>query len=623
MADGARILMAKIVDVTDVPEFPGAGMLVFDDGRPPLLALPEIADEHRERLGMSAMREGVAGPGAPDPDAWKNHWGGTLGNTMHGEQQPVSVAAPAPQPPPSTPAPTPEPPSPGPQSAEGTSPPAPPADPNAEAMAASDARMREALRTGRTPGGAPQPVTPAGFSPESNKVVTEKGPAYDPEAARDRLAAAGMVLDAQMAKAASDKETADAQLSDATAKNLAAQQAVAQQNAAIQRKQMAFQQQDARLQQDLADYTESAKPDPNRYWSTPGGAFSGMLSIIGQGLGAFGATIGHTDNWAFQAAQKKIQLEMAAQQEAYDAGRGDRKNALARLTEYYHGDIDMAKLALQQALNKVAETETLKFGAMARSKDIASNAQVLAAKFQEQQLLNEQARADLAAGKTTTTSEEKWHKASGGGDGSKRLTFEQELALRKGLGPKGLAPKDEVHTEVDYGGKKRDLLEARQSVEEEAKAYGLTYNRETGEILTKDGKPVDPDKLSIPGVGRVHMPASGLLSSEAARAVRRARLKTTSAYRKAITGVAFSPQEAKEAEEATHGETETDALRTLQERAANLAERDRAIDSEYPAHIVENYRQRQAETNIQRANRAGSKPKVTPYSGRADDEADE
>src|SRR4051794_3133824 len=59
--------MAKIIDVTNVPELPGAGLLHFDDGRPPLMALPEIADEHRERLGISAMRAGVAGPGAgPD-----------------------------------------------------------------------------------------------------------------------------------------------------------------------------------------------------------------------------------------------------------------------------------------------------------------------------------------------------------------------------------------------------------------------------------------------------------------------------------------------------------------------------------------------------------------------------
>lgn len=613
--------MAKIVDVTDVPEFPGAGLLHFDDGRPPLMALPEIADEHRERLGLTAMQDGVAGPGAPDPDAWKTKFGGTLGNTGFGDAPPTPPAAPAP-PPVTPPAPPAE------QGASGVppaiaAPPEPPAapDPNEQAVAAGDARLQQMLATGRMPAGPAMPVRPAGFSPDTKKVVHEAGPAYDPRAAGERLDAADMVLDAQMAKAASDKQTADAMAADAAAKNAAAQQQLAAQQAEIARKKLDFQQQDARLQQDLADYTESAKPDPNRYWSTTGGAFSGMLSIIGQGLGALGATIGHTDNWAFQAAQKKIQLEMAAQQEAYDAGRGDRKNALARLTDYYHGDIDMAKLALQQALNKVAETETLRFAAQARSKDIVANAQVLAAQFQQQQLLNEQARAELAMGKTTTTTEDKYHQATGGTPAGKQLTPEQLLAIRKGLRPANtLSPKEEVKTQIAYGEKKRDLLEARQSVEEEAKAYGLHLDRETGEILGPDGKPPDPEKLSIPGVGRLHMPASGLLSSEAARAARRARLKTTSAYRKAITGVAFSPQEAKEAEEATHGETEADALRTLQERAAHLAEVDRSIDAEHPPAIVENYRQRQGETNIERSKRGASKPKVTPYAGREDDE---
>ena len=53
--------MAKVIDVTDVDDIPGAGMLHFDDGRPPLMALPEIADDYRTHLGIPDNR--VAGPG--------------------------------------------------------------------------------------------------------------------------------------------------------------------------------------------------------------------------------------------------------------------------------------------------------------------------------------------------------------------------------------------------------------------------------------------------------------------------------------------------------------------------------------------------------------------------------
>jgi hypothetical protein len=282
--------------------------------------------------------------------------------------------------------------------------------------------------------------------------------------------------------------------------------------------------------------------------------------------------------------------------------------------------MDMAKLALQQSLNKVAETETNRFAAQARSKDISANAQLMAAQFQQQQLLSEQARAELAQGKTTKTYDEKYHQASGGSSGGKPLTLEQELALRKGKQKPGVGPKEELKTQIAYGEKKRDTLDARQSVEEEAKAYGLHRNRDTGEFVDASGKPVDPENVSIPGVGRLHMPSSGFFSTEAARAARRARIKTTSAYRKATTGVAFSPQEAKEAEEAMHGETEADAVRTLIERSNALDERDRAIDAEHPPEIVENYRRRQGETNIERNKRGAAHPKVTPYAGRADDE---
>ncbi|HYQ03723.1 MAG TPA: hypothetical protein VER96_33850 [Polyangiaceae bacterium] len=582
--------MAKIVDVTDVPEFPGAGLLHFDDGRPPLMALPEIADEHRERLGIGDQR--IADNSAEQPSAggslwdkftkgepgWENRVGGKLGPVA---TDAPPAAAPAAAPTPSAPVPTPEPPTPGPQGTEGAQPPPASSDPNAEAMAASDARMREALRTGHLPGAAPQPFTPAGFSPDSNKVVTERGPAYDTAAAHDRLAAAGMVLDAQMAKAASDKETADAQLADAAAKNLAAQQEAARNKAEIQRKQMAFQQQDARLQQDLAEYTESAKPDPNRYWSTPGGAFSGMLSIIGQGLGAFGATIGHTENWAFQAAQKKIQLEMAAQQEAFDAGRGDRKNALARLTEYYHGDIDMAKLALQQSLNKVAETETLRFGAQARSKDIAANAQVLAAQFQQQQLLNEQARADLAAGKTTTTSEEKYHRASGGGSGSKPLTLDQEMALRKGLGPQNpISAKAERKFQIDYGKAKEAEAAARTGLKNLAGKIGAVWDQKTGRWVMPKGK-----EPSVAGHGATGWVPNALTSQEG-RDFRQVKTDVLSNTLKMRSGTAVTEDEFKRLDNMVSGTYDSDLLGGLNllqgEQDAAAHERDAG----YGADIV-------------------------------------
>jgi len=631
--------MAKIVDVTDVPELPGAGLLHFDDGRPPLMALPEIADEHRQRLGMSAMRDGVAGPGAA-PDYAKQdredlvntakkvgNWLTTPFHTREGEspppgaapQQPlppnVSVATPqqwAAMQPPAAPA------AQGAAPAVSAAPPAPepeaqdpvgnPIDP---ALAAADARLAGYLESGRGPGSGAG-ARPAGFSPDTKKVTTEAGPAYDAGAARDRLDAGAAVLQAQMAKAESERQQADATAAHAAAQHAAAQQQLANEQAEMVRKQQAYQEQDQNLQKELADYSEEAKPDPNKFWSTPGGAFSGVLSIIGQGLGAFGATLGRTENWAFQAAQQKMRMEMAAQEKAYDAGRGDRKNALARLAEYYHGDMDKARLALSQSLNKVAETETLAFGAQSRSKDIAANAKVLAAQFQQQQLLDEQKRMELAAGKTTTESTDKYHQASSGGP--QRLSVDQQLALRKALKERGLSADKEADIGVKYGAEKREVDSTKQALDAQAGAFGgLKINWKSAEVLGPDGKPVDPTKVSIPGLGVVASKVPGFLAGSDGRMSRRVVKQAVDAYRKMSTGVAYSPEELEAATDQYIGFNNEDTIRNLQRHVAEVAAKDRSLEAGFPKETVQTRDRRAAETNVEHARAGARAPKVTAY----------
>ncbi len=631
--------MAKIVNVTDVPELPGAGLLHFDDGRPPLMALPEIADEHRERLGMSAIRDGVAGPGVSpdlaerDRDDFVNtakkvgNWFTTPFHQREGEAPPVS-AVPQQQPagvkvaspeewaamhptpaalppqgngvPPGIAAP---PTAPVPQEATATDEQADPA------LAASDARFDQYLTTGRRVGTGV--ARPAGFSPDTKKVITEARPAYDVTAAGERLDAGSAVLHAQMAKAESERQQADAMAAHAAAQHLAAQQQAANLQADMLRRQQAYQEQDGKLQADLADYSESAKPDPNKFWSSPIGAFSGVLSIIGQGLGAFGATLGRTDNWAFQAAQQKMRLEMAAQEKAYDSGRGDRKNALARLADYYHGDMDKARLALSQSLNKVAETETLAFGAQSRSKDIAANAKVLAAQFQQQQLLDEQRRMELAAGKTTSESTEKYHQATSG-DGP-RLSLADELAIRKDRRKEAPTADKQADIQLKYGEQRRNLDAARQAYQEQADALGVKVNWKSGEVLGKDGKPVDPTKVSIPGIGTVADKLPNWSVGVEGRRVRNVMKKAIDAYRKESTGVAYSPEELAAATDQYIGFSNEDTIRNFQQHVSEIAAKDRSLEAGFPKDVVRTRDQRAKETNIDHAKAGGSAPKVTPY----------
>jgi len=312
-----------------------------------------------------------------------------------------------------------------------------------------------------------------------------------------------------------------------------------------------------------------------------------IFGAIGQGLGAFGASLNHTENFAFKYVQSQIQADIAQQQAEYEAGRADRNNALARFVNYYHGDMDMAKAAMLQAQNKVAETETQAFAAQAQSKDISANAQVLAAQFGQQQLLAEQQRAELAQGKTTITSEDKFHQASGGGDGSKPLTLEQQLAIRKGVtgkpakdqGALGLTAQGVARQKANYGTKNEQIERANASFEDEAKLMGLAVDRDTGTLVDpKTGKPARGPEKS-PGVGYVAGHVPDFLTGEEGRAARRARMNSARLHAQAIYDKSITADEAEHEVPTIMGKNPEDWFNSLKQRVHELHQYKRELDT--------------------------------------------
>lgn len=635
--------MAQVVNVTDVPELPGAGMLHFDDGRPPLMALPEIAGDYREKLGLSDERLAMtpqqslsSNTNPPEKlDAGGGVFGGAPGwqDNFHGRTAPAPVA---PSPPPAAPA-VPVPPQQAPQGAVGAPPPdiaAPPPPPSVtdQVQQARDVVAQRAsaeLIRGTTGGG---PARAAGYAPVSQKVITEQGAPYDPQAAGQRLEADKALLDAKLGEAATAKQIADAQAAKAASDNLAAQKRLADQQAEIQRKQTNYQQQNQHMERELQDYSQSAQPDPNRFFSsrTP---VANMMSAIGQALGAAGASLGHTQNFAFEYVQSQIKNDIAAQQQAYESGRADRNNALARFANYYHGDIDMAKAGLNIAMNKVAETEAQQFAAQSQSKTITAGAQALAAQFQADSLKREQDKAALAMGTTKIESSDKYHAAEGGGQ--RPLTpAEQEARLKllpkNGSVPQGFGaiPAQRVARLQDsYGAKKEDLANARHALNEEARSYGLKINHDTGEVLQPNGKPADASSLDLPGVGRVKGKLPDFLAGPEGRAARNARLDSVISYYKAAHGIQLTPEQAESAQQRLLGSTDEDAIRSLQQRAKHLNELDEQADAtaaSIGSPLVES-RQR-AEKNVKYSRATGTPlqpdPGVTGAAATSPDEPD-
>jgi len=504
-----------VVKVEPIPDQPGARLLHFADGKPPIVALEEVARPHEERLAHEAespvirgiknfLQPPIAGdsPMAERRRQWqRERLGDEAPPAVVSISDQVSNAPPPAEPPPAA-APAPASEGAAPPPAAGSPPaPAPAAAPlttDQLAAQAEDAERRAAI--GRLQNGVWDPGSAgrkAGFTPSAQRTTTEHGPAYDEAAEAKRQELGAAVLAAQQAKAESDKATFDEAAKSAALRNLEATQDAARIRAGMLEKEANHQRQEASMQKDLADYSEAEKPDPRKYWSTPGGAFSGMLSAIAQGLGAFAAIRSGTENFALKIAQEKMRMEMAAQEKAYDNGRGDRKNALARMVEHYNGDMDLARLGLREALAKTAQTETERFAAQSRSKDVMNQAKILTAQFAQDGMEAQQARKDLAAGKVTTTQDERYQQAvAARAPGYHAQTQAQRDADLKRAGPKKATDSNFEANRLKYGEKKEAEAPARAGLAKIAGAIGAVWDQETGKWVMPKGK-----EVSIPGHG--------------------------------------------------------------------------------------------------------------------------
>lgn len=90
-----------------------------------------------------------------------------------------------------------------------------------------------------------------------------------------------------------------------------------------------------------------ATVDPNRMFKGEGGTATAIVAALAAGLGAFGATLGRTENFALNTINGMINRDVAAQ-EAEIKIKGDAAdNALAQLNRGL-GDMDQSKMLLRQ-----------------------------------------------------------------------------------------------------------------------------------------------------------------------------------------------------------------------------------------------------------------------------------
>lgn len=617
--------MAVPIGFEQDPEMPpGVGRFHFDDGESIYGEQPELA------MQLSDQRTAQAPPEAlgfnPDVGQWSNP-------RFAPAPQQVADVPPipnAPNAPPAAPQPIPN---------------AQPGQPPRIVPAGAPEQPQQAAREPFTPeeqayinrpvGGAPG-VDPRRMRAQGVPVprtiqttVKSTTPAPPiPDEMRERYAAAQHkyeqtqfdILDEQQARAAYEAANAKRQAIEATDETLRLQRAQ-------QTKEDKYRENRARMQTTVDEANANERIDPDRWFSNRS-TFSQIMLVIGQvlsgGLQGLGGNTSSFDNML-----KRMQdVDATDQQRQIQRREQGRNNQLAMFTEQWGGDVEAGKAALKLAQNQLIDKQIAAYAASTKNEDVALRSQewlaqreLENAKLEQQlyvsamgggqemtQVVNEevvQPRA-ASAGRAPTVAE-RYHRG-------KELT-----GLRAGVAgdirSESGAPSPDASARwghqqqqfdtkqvTEYGEKKTGLADAKTELNDLASKAGATIDWKTGKVTAPTG--------DIPGQGYVQGALPRIVLSQKGRDVRRSLGKAVSAYRKSVTGVAFSPKEAEEAAADTFGRTDTDLIHGLQDMVTKVNARERSIEGEYLPDVRRAHEANQQDVNI---NRVVPTTKVKPY----------
>lgn len=388
----------------------GAGLFEGDDGREVYAHMPDVAAQfagamgprHDARLAMNdagaganmSLADGGMSPAPPKPPMMSD-----AGASMQPQNRDPSQFLPVGGAPNATPVAAPPPGEMGPPSP----PPMPP--PPGEAQREGIANLLQGIAN--TPGGG---ARPAGWRPKGQSVTIEAGAPYSETQANDRalaesdvqrahLAGISAFANQQEANAAAmgvQREKVETELQEAKGKQAAKQQMYDDERARVQ---------------GLIDATASQKIDPGRWFNE--NKFGGIMAIIGQAMGAWAATKGHTENFAQRIVDNTIDNDIAAQRTDIEQGRAKYGNALQML-HLQMGDMDQATAALKMIQEKAVNLEIARQGAMSQSTDAKAKAGEWVAQRNQDFVKSEQGFQNAALGKVTTKTDQAYQEATSG-----------------------------------------------------------------------------------------------------------------------------------------------------------------------------------------------------------------
>lgn len=596
--------MAQVVRYDPDPEYPGLGTALFDDGSE--LYLPETDLPPIPSLGdvgavAGPMQFGEVGTPTRDDVAAVMRSPEPVSTTQSIQQQ-LGVV---PQPPTAQAGAMALPQVSAPQAS-------PPVSPQEELNARVQAAISAPVRVPGSPGIDPERMREQGVMvPAGGTVVSEASPPYDVEQARMRQEANDRVLAADLATADAQMARAEKQRSMALIGLPEAQTKAAEEQSRFANMQQTYQKERDTVRREVEEFDKQAKVDPNKFFKDRG-AWGIIGAAIAQALGAYGATLGRTDNFAMRIINDAIERDIEAQKIEIQQGRIGQSNKLARLQDQL-GDLEQAEAALRLQQKEIADRQMLAFAAETGIEDIQLAAQKQVAVNQQSRLREEQDFYNASIGKQTRTVQEKFLQPQPASGAYERPPTLKEQAGRAGdlatisRAGREIAgePSPDVAAKRQQAGvaqESRDLAKygERKQKFENAKAKLKNAAASIGVVLNDDGTVTIPQGWSgASGFGATSGIPHSLLTKEG-RTARQSVGAALSAYAQAVSGAAVTEQEMERLTKQFVGTWDEDLPTGLANTWQSLVAEESSVDSSFQGGVVKQYQQRRGEVETER-----------------------
>ena len=272
-----------------------------------------------------------------------------------------------------------------------------------------------------------------------------------------------------------DKEILSLEQKEAVAKKSAETDAnIAMNLAATQAKQFQDQQnaqadiaarvrRDEEVAQKAQNEFSSARVDPGRMFKGEGGTATSIVAAIAAGLGAFGATLGRTDNFALNTINGMIDRDVSAQEAEIKIKGAAADNALSQLSRST-GSLEQGKLLLRQLQTNWALGQAEATRATAKIDEVAPQFAQMRQGLEMSAIdWNEQRRRESFGRNTATVTSQYASPQAGSSGGWRRVGAAKSL---------------------DYAAKKQDQRKGNAEIDQ-TEAQTVKTNAEAGQAAAK------------------------------------------------------------------------------------------------------------------------------------------